>query len=202
MPLEFLNVPNNMAGFYVAQGLGLRRTTLPLAHRAFAFESALELAAFNMSAGDQALVGGVEACAYPLDVHRRRLGLAAEAALAECSSWLHVGTAAEGASARCEWVGFFPHRGGLLVHLEETHLPGDVRLAGGRGMDGARLAALARAAGIDEHYDCRATAHGDAHCAHAIASFIAGRRAQALLYVDRDPGDRYAAVCVSLTAPD
>ena len=95
MPLEFLNVPNNMAGFYVAQGLGLQSANLTIAHRAFPFETALDIAIFRLASSgkknSRALVGGVEECAYPLDQHRQRMQLAMDTPLAEGSSWLYLG---------------------------------------------------------------------------------------------------------------
>jgi hypothetical protein len=203
MPLEFLNVPNNMAGFYLAQGLGVHSSNLTVAHRAFPFETALDIAMFNIAASrktdPRALVGGVEECAYPLAQHRLRMGLAAHTPLAEGSSWLYIGGNARQAPARCEWVKFFPDRNCLLADLQSLSLPSSTYLAGGYGMDETSLNDLASAAGIDKRYDCRDVApYHDTHCAYTVASFIVDHQGHLLVHVNRDARDRYAAVCISM----
>jgi hypothetical protein len=199
MPLEFLNVTNNMAGFYLAQALGLRSSNLTIAHRTFPFETALDIAMFDIAiarkADQRALVGGVEECAYPLEQHRRRMGLAADTPLAEGSSWLYIGGDAQGALARCAWVKFFPDRSSLLTYLEDQCLPSSTYLAGGYGMDASRLEGLASALSIENRYNCRdVVPYHDSHCAYTIAAFIAEHSGACLVHVNRDAQDRYAAV--------
>lgn len=203
MPLEFLNVPNNIAGFYLAQGLGVHSSNLTVAHRAFPFENALDIAIFNITTTRKtepcALVGGVEECAYPLAQHRRRMGLPADTPLAEGSSWLYIGADARQAVARCEWVKFFSDPDTLLADLQSRGLPSSTYLAGGYGLDEFGLNDLASATGIDRRYDCRAVApYHDTHCAYTVASFIARPPGPCLVHVNRDARDRYAAVCVSI----
>jgi len=202
MPLEFLNVPNNMAGFYLAQGLGLHSSNLTIAHRAFPFETALDIAMFNITISrktdPRALVGGVEECAYPLNLHRMRMGLAAGTPLAEGSSWLYIGSARETALARCEWVKLFHDRNSLLAFLQSQDLPSSTFLSIGYGMSESQLNEFASILGLGNHYDCRAIApYHDTYSAYAIASFIADKRGQTLVHVNRDPQDRYAAVRIS-----
>ena len=90
MPFSFINVSNNMAGFTLAQQLGLHGRNLAVARRGGAFGAALELALRDLRSGrvPQALVGAVDECVWPLAAHRQRLGLAADAPLLEGSAWL------------------------------------------------------------------------------------------------------------------
>lgn len=202
MPLEFLNVTNNMAGFYLAQTLGLRSSNWTIAHRTFPFETALDIAMFNIAiaykTNPRALVGGVEECAYPLEQHRRRMGLAADAPMAEGSSWLYIGGDAQGALARCAWVKFFPDPPSLLTYLEDQCLPSSTYLAGGYGMDESRLEGLASVLSIENRFNRRdVVPYHDSRCAYTIASFIAEHRGACLVHVNRDTQDRYAAVHIA-----
>ena len=90
MPFSFINVSSNMAGFAVAQALGLQGRNMAVSRNGGAFDSALELALLDLLSGSvpMALVGVVEECAWPLPEHRRRLGVADDMPLAEQSSWL------------------------------------------------------------------------------------------------------------------
>jgi hypothetical protein len=203
MPLEFLNVPNNMAGFYIAQGLGLHSSNLTIAHRAFPFETALDIAMFNIATSyktnARALVGGVEECAYPLAQHRQRMGIPADTLLAEGSSWLYMGNESQYALATCEWVKFFPDYNALQTYLQNNHLPPSTYLAGGYGVDKLALDNLANKLGIDNRYDCQANApYHDTYCAYVIASFISAHQGQNLLFINRDKHDRYVAVRISI----
>jgi hypothetical protein len=200
MPLEFLNVPNNMAGFYLAHGLGLRSANLTLAHRHFPFETALDLALFNLTVSHQtdacALVGGVDECAYPLAEHRQRLGLANDAPLAESSSWLFLGKSPKNALARCDWVQFFSEHSALLSFLQQLDLPASTLLAGGFGMDTESLNSATKSLNINKRYECN-TAYHDSYCATLIAGFANDQQGQCLLYINRDTSERYVAVCIS-----
>ena len=203
MPLEFLNVPNNMAGFYIAQGLGLHSSNLTIAHRAFPFETALDIAMFNIATSHKtkarALVGGVEECAYPLSQHRQRMGIPMDTPLAEGSSWLYMGAESQYALATCEWVKFFPEYNELQTYLQNDHLPPSICLAGGYGVDKLTLDNLANKLDIDNRYDCQANApYHDTYCAYVIASFISAHQGQNLLFINRDKHDRYVAVRISI----
>lgn len=200
MPLEFLNVPNNMAGFYLAHGLGLRSANLTLAHRHFPFETALDLALFNLTVSQQtdacALVGGVDECAYPLVQHRQRLGLASDAPLAESSSWLYLGKSPKNALARCDWVQFFSEHSALLSFLQKLDLPVSTLLAGGFGMNTGSLDAVAKSSNINNRYEYD-TAYHDSYCATVIAGFVNDQQGQCLLYINRDASERYVVICVN-----
>ena len=203
MPLAFLNISNNMAGFYLAQSLNLQSSNLTIAHQAFPFETALDIATFNMAnshkAAPCALVGGVEECAYPLDQHRQRMNLATDTPLAEGSSWLHMGAnRKEKALARCEWVKFFPGEATLISFLKQKELAPSTYLAGGYNISDAVLDEFTSALNINKHYDCRhSIPFHDTHCAYTVASFIMESWGHCLVHINRDKRGRYAAICIS-----
>lgn len=96
MPFGFINVSSNMAGFTLAQQLGLHGRNLALANAHNPFAAALACALRDLHAGrvSQALVGAVDEGVWPLAVQRQRLGLAEEASLGEGSGWILLGNAA------------------------------------------------------------------------------------------------------------
>lgn len=89
-PFNFVNTLGSAAGHYVAKNVGLGGQNLFISSRGNAFQTALQVAAADLRLGivSQALVGAVEECVLPLDVHRRRQGLAPDAAMAEGSHWV------------------------------------------------------------------------------------------------------------------
>lgn len=93
MPLSFINVSSNIAGFTVSQVLGLHGRNLAVSRNGGAFDSALELALMDLQNGSvpMALVGVVEEYTLPLNEHRQRLGRKQGEVLAEQSSWLLLG---------------------------------------------------------------------------------------------------------------
>jgi len=204
MPLTFLNVTNNMAGFHLAQHLGLHSQNLTVAHQAFPFETALDLATFNITTSRKtnpcALIGGVEECAYPLTQHRQRMNQAADTPLAEGSSWLHIGGGnTQKAIACCEWVKFFSDDSTLLSFLKRKEISSSAHLAGGYGMERSQLKDFASALAINNRYDCRDSApFHNTHCAFTIASFILEHRGDYLIHINRDKQGRYAVVCISM----
>ncbi len=205
MPLAFLNISNNMAGFYLAQSLKLHSSNLTIAHHSFPFETALDLAMFNIAnsyrATPGALVGGVEECAYPLSQHRQRMNLATDTPLAEGSSWLHIGAGyQEHALASCEWVKFFADEAGLLSFLKQAALPPLTYLAGGDNMSDEATVNFAADLNVYGVYKCanRVPFH-TTHCAYTVASFIGEKRGHSLIHINRDKrGHRYAALSLSV----
>ncbi len=204
MPLTFLNISNNMAGFYLAQNLKLHSSNLTIAHQTFPFETALDIATFNISCSQKkapsALVGGVEECAYPLADHRERMGIAENAPLAEGSSWLHIGSG-ETASplACCKWVKFFSNKSALIAFLKEQPLKSVTHLATGFNISDSMHQYFTSALAISHRYDCHQTApFHHTHCAYTIASFVTAKQGEGLLHINRDKQDRYAAVLISM----
>lgn len=102
-PLAFINASTNMAGFYVARELGIEGPGLMVARGPQSLLAALELLGQDGAVG-QHLVGAVEECAWPLAAHRQRLGLPADAALAEASYWLWLDADCERPLARLHWL--------------------------------------------------------------------------------------------------
>ncbi|MFO7594633.1 MAG: beta-ketoacyl synthase N-terminal-like domain-containing protein [Pseudomonadota bacterium] len=108
MPLSFINVSSNIAGFTVSQVLGLHGHNIAVSRNGGAFDSALELALLDLQSGavPMALVGVVEEYALPPAEHCRRLGLAEGELPAEQSSWLLLtaesGHGREGPVATCQ----------------------------------------------------------------------------------------------------
>jgi hypothetical protein len=128
MPVAFINVSSNLAGFQTAAALGLHGPNLTVSRQDFAFGAALELALSDARAGRlrQGLIGGVDACCWPLDDHRRRLRVAADTPLGEGSHWLLVDQSAETPCAVIEDARCFPDRASALDHIRS--LPADTRL--------------------------------------------------------------------------
>lgn len=183
MPVHFINVSGNAAGFYLAQLLGLSGPALALSSRPFAFESALELAARELLlTGGVGLVGGVDECAWPLAEHRERLGVPAGRPLGEGSHWLLLGGDAAA-----------PVLGELLAvgvagrgELAGLALPADCRLAHGWGVAPERAAALARELGIESAPVAPTGGYRETYAAGVVADFLAKRTGGggALLYLD------------------
>ncbi len=198
MPFDFMHITNNMAPFYVAQALQLNSSNLTVAHRAFAFESAVDLATLNLAtAKGQYLIGAVDECAYPLTEHRRRLGLSQDTQLAEGSHWLLVGSEPQHAIARLELCRFYPSRNTLLAYLSRQPPPDSLVLAFGHRIDAAERQLLMQDLDVVEVYDYAAqTGYHDTAAAYAVTSFIESHSQQTLLYINKSPQLRYSAVSI------
>ncbi|MGH8541501.1 MAG: hypothetical protein ACRETW_13490 [Stenotrophobium sp.] len=88
-PFEFMNVSGNMAGYYVAQQLGLNGPQLSLHRNRAGLEAALELLSLDSAQHRRALIGYVEEGVWPLSEQRARHGWTADAVLYECSHWFY-----------------------------------------------------------------------------------------------------------------
>lgn len=88
-PFEFMNVSGNMAGYYVANQLGLNGPQLAVHRNHAALEAALELLMLQSHQHRRALIGYVEEGVWPLAEQRIRHRYAAEASLFECSHWFY-----------------------------------------------------------------------------------------------------------------
>jgi len=89
-PFDFINTLGNSAGYYVAKNLQLSGQNVFISRRGASLQALLAAALTDLDVGvvRQALVGVVEEATLPLAEHRRRQGLAADAAVAEGSHWL------------------------------------------------------------------------------------------------------------------
>jgi len=167
-PIGFINMSSNMAGFHVAAALGLRGSNQSLAADDFSFEAALELASLGHEQCPQRLIGAVEECAWPLAEHRRRLGLPADRALAECSHWLFVDQEASAPLATIQWVRRYENEAAARDALARE-----------------RLAGLAPRAQADQGH----TGH---RTAQRICGFVESGEGSALLHVSAGPSGCYA----------
>jgi hypothetical protein len=189
MPVSFINVSSNLAGFQTAAALGLHGPNLTVSRRDSAFGAALELALSDAYAGRlrQGLIGGVDACCWPLDAHRRRLRVAADTPLGEGSHWLLVDQSAETPCAVIEDARCFPDRASALDHIRS--LPADTRLVM-TNVSPADAEAFAREAARDLwpvptlHTPCYDTA-GAQHLCHALEHV---RGSAVFLEAGRDDG--------------
>lgn len=91
MPFQFINLAGNMAGFYLAQSLGVEAANTTVSQLDFPAEAALQVAVEEYRRHGSALLGAVDELAWPLDAHRRRLGAAPGQSVGEGSHWLRVG---------------------------------------------------------------------------------------------------------------
>jgi len=205
MPFDFMHITNNMAPFYVAQALALNSSNLTLSHRAFAFETAMELAAFQLQASiedRQCLIGAVDECAFPLQHHRQRLNLPAETPLAEGSHWLLTGNNEKSALAKLEFCVFANSMEELLPQLTKRVAPSNTTLACGYGIDGTELPYLLQRLNLHDSHDYRRdTAYHDTFAAYAIASFIESnaknKHSQTLIHINKSSQQRYCALAVT-----
>jgi hypothetical protein len=181
MPVGFINLSSNMAGFYVAASLGVHGSNQAVAADDFSFECALELASLGREHRPQALLGAVEECAWPLPEHRARLALAPDRALVESSHWLFVDQACARPLATVQWVRRYADAGAARAALAREQWPAGTHLAAG-GTLRPELARWAGALGLAPRPD-----DGDAHSghwtAHRVCRFAGGAEGAGLLHV-------------------
>ncbi len=145
MPVTFINVSSNMAGFYVASTLGLHSGNHVGSANEFAWEATLELA--RASRGP-VLVGAVEECAWPLDAHRVRLDLARGAVVLETSQWLLADPAAENPCAWFEDLRRYASTAALLEALRASPPAAGTRLQVSGPADAGALAGITAATAL------------------------------------------------------
>ena len=89
-PFNFVNTLGSAATFFVSKDRALDGQGWWTSRRGASLEAVLELALNDLELGlcKQALVGIVEECPAPYEDHRKRVGAAPDAALAEGSHWL------------------------------------------------------------------------------------------------------------------
>jgi hypothetical protein len=203
-PLAFVNTVSNAACYYVARSLKLQSRSNFVCNRCLAFESVLQLALMDVETGNagSALVGSVDAVTNPLQEHRRRLHLAADAPLAEGSHWLWLGPARADRPRLGEVLAVrqFSERAALLAWIaaQEPH-PGDCAFSAGQFLDGGEAASLRQASGLTPAFGYRA-GHGyyDSQSGAAISAFLAdGPRCARLLHVNADGTGAYSAMLVA-----
>jgi hypothetical protein len=202
-PLSFINSVSNAASFYIAQNFSLQGRSNFICNRYFAFESALQLALEDFSAGifTSALVGVVDVAVEPLPGHRLRAGVPIDAQLIEPSHWLWVGANKSNNSATVIAARHFSDRAGLCRWIKEQVVPAElIHYCAGQFMQPADSVAVLTECEIknqfnypmnDGFYDCRSGA-----AINYFQSAFAGEE-KYLLHVNSDPLGRYSAFLVS-----
>jgi hypothetical protein len=132
MPLTFINVSSNMAGYYLSQGLGLRGRNIAVTAGEGSFDAAIVPALLDLECGavTQALIGAVETGAYPLDAYRAQRGV--NGVLAESSAWMMLSREAGGAPlAQVRCARHFSQLADALAELERLPEATRYLVAGG-----------------------------------------------------------------------
>jgi len=181
MPVTFINVSSNMAGFYVASSLGLHSENQVVASRDFSWEAALELAMLNTADRRGLLVGAVEEAVWPLAEHRERLGLAPGAPVLESSQWLLVSRESTAPIATLQWIRRFPDDAALAQFLAAAPPAAGTAL----WVEGDDPARWQSRAGLPLAEGLAPEGHTRLPAALACCRFVAQRRAGALLHLHR-----------------
>jgi hypothetical protein len=140
-PFNFVNTLGSAATFFVSKDRAMDGQGWWSSRRGASLEAVLELALNDLELGvcEQALVGIVEECPAPFEDHRKRVGAAPDAALAEGSHWLLLQSEAKAGAGQLELESLDP--AGSLETLKSLWRSGDA-LAFGQRVDPALRAAL------------------------------------------------------------
>lgn len=202
-PLSFINTVSNAACYYVARHFSLHGRSCFVGGAHFAFETALDLALLEMRAGmvRSALIGCVEIATEPLSIHRRRLGLAAGAPVAEASHWVWLERdLAETSVGAVSAVQFFTSVDDLRAWFAQVETaPGGTAFAAGQFLSAADAAALQSALSLEQDFTYRAgRGYYDCQSGALIGAFAAegASAARAVLHVNADQSGRLAAMLV------
>jgi len=211
-PYTFINTVGNSACFHVAKCFGLSGRSQFVTSRHAPLESALRLAALDMTEGGvtTALVGSTDVCTSPLSEHRARVGASPDAPVGEGSHWFLLA-----ADERLgpplgvlRSVRSFPDEGSLRRHLEEDR--GELRgaaLGFGQHLPGESTSSLREATGIEALFDYRSDLpRYDSQTGEGIHRFLGAPRASRLVHIDGDPSGRRTLMIIdaarrSATAP-
>ncbi len=201
MPFQFINVSNNLAGFYVAQSLDLNSANITISRRDYPFEAALEMASLDVQLSnlETCLVGGLDECSLPLNQHCQRMSLPVGTPLSEGSSWLHIGNNAQNAIANYQLFSPLASYEELIDTLNKTTIHPQCHLAGGYLMDNKELLQISQALHISRQYNYLETArYHNTNSAYGIASFIEHQHGTHLLHINKSYNNCYFAIYVSL----
>ena len=193
MPFGFINVSSNMAGFYIAQSLGLKGANMAVSRQDCSFEACLELAAAEAERRPSSLVGAVDECAWPLAQHRRRLGVGADTPLGEGSHWLWIDQRCAAPVAEIAWVRRFGNCGAM----EEAAAAYDARsLAVGYGLVRSGEASQLEGAGRLVEYTHTAPYY-ETLSAYAVCRFVeTAASEERMVHVNRDASGGYYGIAL------
>jgi len=107
LPFTFINTSANMAGFYVAQTLGLSGENYTFSQPWGSFEKAFSLAYRDIGSGrnEAALAGSCDEAVFPLEEARRSMKMADDETLLEGGCWMHLSSRFEGSLAKINRLG-------------------------------------------------------------------------------------------------
>jgi len=200
MPFQFINVSNNLAGFYVAQSLNLLSTNITISRRDFPFEAALEMASLDLQLSnlDSCLVGGLDECSLPLDQHCQRMSLPVGTPLSEGSSWLYIGNTPQDAIAKYQLFSPLTSYEEMINTLDDIDIDSHYYLSGGYRINEEELQNISQSLGITRRYDYLETArYHDTNAAYGISAFIEQKKGRHLLHINKDYLNRYIIIYVS-----
>lgn len=198
-PLSFINTVSNASCYYVARHFGLHGRSCFITGVCFSFEMTLQAALLDFETGQvrSALAGGLDTVASPVDVDRRRLGLAPGAPVAEGSHWVWL-EARESAPGDVvlDAVEAFPDRAAALAWLKAQRFDAaHTVFAPGQYLTPADAAALQQEAGISRTFAYRAKLdYYDGQAGAALSAFAADPAldGSAMIHLNGDPEGRYA----------
>lgn len=190
MPVGFINLSSNMAGFYVAASLGVHGSNQAVAADDFSFECALELASLDREHRAQSLIGAVEECAWPLPEHHARLRVSPARTLTESSHWLFVDQDCAEPLATVQWVRRYDSVAAARAALSRETWPAGARLALGADLQ-ADAGEWSRSTGLEWPKD-DADFHSGQWTAYRICRFVEQRPAPALLHLAAGTNGCYA----------
>jgi hypothetical protein len=146
-PFNFVNTLGSAATYFVAKDRAMAGQGWWASRRGASLEAVLELALNDLELGvcRQALVGVVEECPAPYEDHRKRVGAAPDAALAEGSHWLLLQSEPEAGAGKLELESLDPAES--LARLKSVWQAGDA-LAFGQTVGAELRGALQSGLGV------------------------------------------------------
>lgn len=188
MPVTFINVSSNMAGFYIASSLNLHSGNQVVSCNDFAWEATLELAL--LGASRSLLLGAVEECAWPLAEHRERMSLPPDAPMLETSHWLLADRESTSPIATLQWLRRFYDDAELSEFLGRQSWPRATLLS---LQNVPNPADLALKPGLKQ-WTPESAGHTGMPAALACMQFIEQRPGPALLHLSRGRSGAWYAV--------
>ncbi len=125
MPFTFIASSANMASYYIANALGLKRGNYTLSHKYIPFECALDKAYWDIAEGknNSAIVGCIDEAALPLDSFKEAVGMSDVEELVEGGCWLSLSAMAISPIAEIVDVKRFK-----TFNQAEAYLPNGVKI--------------------------------------------------------------------------
>jgi hypothetical protein len=202
-PFKFINAVGSTTGFYLSQHFGLQGNGISLAQADFAVQSCIELAGADLQTGqiEAALIGVTGEAGYPLEVHRRRLGIDRDRPILEGSYWLLAARGLPGATpvARIIDACEFNSHERLLDRLAARYADRSLLLACGSQVSEAfrqRLGeTLPRGRPADRAPDAPFYEYPAAVMIHDFLH-ASPPAADTLVYIDADTGERRHALVI------